>query len=142
MLSSVTIFQKAQSHTAPTILQRLHKELQNIKPTKCTANTSSKICKYMQMSLHTCTMCILSTQCPTGQPRCKQMDDAFLTSCKTALSNLLSSARIKESDDPFAAFSSAVMNFYSHYCLDEYSSECCHHEKVCNVFQKKHIMSK
>ena len=87
-------------------------------------------------------MCILSTQCPKGQPRCKRMDNAFLTSCKTALSNLLSSARIKESDDPFAAFPLAVMNFYSHYCLDEHSSEWCHHEKVCNVFQKKHIMSK
>ena len=61
------------------------------------------------------------------------MDDAVLSSCKAALSNLLSSDRIKQSDDPFTAFSCAVMNFYRHYCLDDHSSEWCHHDKVCNV---------
>ena len=79
----------------------------------------------------------MSTQCPKGQPRCKRMDDAFLSSCNAALSNLLSSDKIKQSDDPFTAFSSAIMNFYSHYCLDKHSSEWCHHDKV---FQMKHVI--
>ena len=60
-----------------------------------------------------------------------RMDDAFLSSCKAALSNLLSSNKIRESDDPFTLFSLAIMNFYSHYCLDDHSSEWCHHDKVC-----------
>ena len=68
------------------------------------------------------------------------MDEALLSSCKAALSNLLSSDRIKQSDDPFTAFSSAIVNFYSHYCLDEHSSEWCHHDKVCIVFQIMHII--
>ena len=61
------------------------------------------------------------------------MDEGFLSGCKAALSNLLSSDTIKRSDDPFTAFSSAIMNFYSHYCLDEHSSEWCHHNKVCSM---------
>ena len=81
-----------------------------------------------------------STQCPKGQPCCKRMDDTFLSSCKAALSNLLSSDRIRQSDDPFTAFSSAIRNFYSHYCLNEHGSEWCHHDKVCNIFQMKHII--
>jgi hypothetical protein len=68
------------------------------------------------------------------------MDEAFLSSCKAALSNLLSSDKIRESDDPFTVFSSAIMNFYSHYCLDDHSSEWCHHDKVCKMFQIKHII--
>ena len=46
---------------------------------------------------------------------------------------MLSSDKIKQSDDPFSAISSAIMNFYNHYFLDDHSSEWCHHDKVKQV---------
>ena len=46
-----------------------------------------------------------------------------MNSCKTALSNLISSERILESNDPYSAFSSANLNFHKHYCEDNHTSE-------------------
>ena len=47
-----------------------------------------------------------------------------------ALSNLISSEKIQGSDDPLKSFSEAILNFHSHYCLDDHSSPWCCHEKV------------
>ena len=58
------------------------------------------------------------------------MGDPFLTSCKNRLANLISMDAIKESENQFAAFSEAVQNMYSHYCLDDHQSKWCTHEKV------------
>ena len=58
------------------------------------------------------------------------MSDAFVNSCKAALSNLISSDKIAASEDPYSAFSSALLNFYKHYCDDDHTSEWCQHDKV------------
>ena len=58
------------------------------------------------------------------------MTDPFIGSCKAALNNLISSDRIQESEDPYKDFFQGILNFHSHYCLDEHSSSWCHHEKV------------
>ena len=41
--------------------------------------------------------------------------------CKVALSNLIASDRVTNSDNPFQAFSDGVLNFFNHYCLDDHS---------------------
>jgi len=73
-------------------------------------------------------------QCPKGVKgagrSCKRMSEAFINSCKNALSNLISSETILQSEDPYSAFSSALLNFYQHYCLDKHDSKWCDHEKV------------
>ena len=58
------------------------------------------------------------------------MSEAFLGSCKTALNNLIASEAITEHENPYTAFSEAQLNFLNHYCLNDHSSEWCHHEKV------------
>lgn len=58
------------------------------------------------------------------------MSEAFIGSCKTALTNLISSDRIQSSDDPFKSFAEGLLNFHRHYCLDDHTSSWCHHEKV------------
>ena len=41
---------------------------------------------------------------------------------------------VLEADDPLKAFSSALLNFHNHYCLDSHTSMWCkYHIKVCNV---------
>jgi hypothetical protein len=67
--------------------------------------------------------------------KCKRMQEGFLGHCKAALSNLISSDAVKESEDPLKAFAEAIVNFHSHYCLDVHSSPWCHHEKVMTVLQ-------
>ncbi len=62
------------------------------------------------------------------------MSVEFLRSCKSALRNLISSERIEESDDPYSLFSDGVLNFVSHYCLDDHTSTWCHHLKVRKIF--------
>ena len=58
------------------------------------------------------------------------MSEDFIKSCKKALRNLISSERVEESEDPYSLFSEGVLNFFSHYCLDEHASTWCHHKKV------------
>ena len=58
------------------------------------------------------------------------MTEGLLGHCKAALSNLISSEKIQGSDDPVKSFSEAILNFHSHYCLDDHSSPWCCHEKV------------
>ena len=58
------------------------------------------------------------------------MTEGLLGHCKAALSNLISSEKIQGSDDPLKSFSEAILNFHSHYCLDDHSSPWCCHEKV------------
>ena len=58
------------------------------------------------------------------------MTEGLLGHCKSALSNLISSEEVQESDDPLKSFSEAILNFHSHYCLDIHTSPWCHHEKV------------
>ena len=50
--------------------------------------------------------------------------------CKASLSNLVASDAIQSSEDLLALFSEAIVNFYSHYCLDDHTSTWCHHGKV------------
>ena len=65
-----------------------------------------------------------------GRPRCKRMSEAFVSSCKVALSNLIASDTVYDSDDPYAAFSEGIINFLHHYCHDDHSSPWCHHAEV------------
>ena len=58
------------------------------------------------------------------------MTEGLLNHCKSALSNLISSDKVQESDDPLKSFSKAILNFYSHYCLDIHTSPWCCHGKV------------
>lgn len=61
------------------------------------------------------------------------MPEGFLGHCKAALSNLISSDKLQQSDDSLEAFSEAILNFHSHYCLDVHSSPWCHHEMVRSI---------
>ena len=72
-------------------------------------------------------------QCRADNLRCRRMPESFLGHCKAALSNLIASDQIQESNDPLKSFSEAIVNFYFHYCLDVHSSAWCHHEKVALV---------
>ena len=54
----------------------------------------------------------------------------FFGHCKAALSNLIASDEVHESEDPLISFSEGIVNFHSHYCLDMHSFTWCHHEKV------------
>ena len=59
------------------------------------------------------------------------MSEAFISSCKVALHNLIASDKVCESADPYASFSDGIMNFHAHYCRDDHTSFWCHHDKVC-----------
>ena len=58
------------------------------------------------------------------------MADPFLTSCKIALNNLISSDKIQGSDTPYEDFKEGLLNFHNHYCKDDHSSSWCYHDKV------------
>ena len=58
------------------------------------------------------------------------MTEPFLTSCKSALNNLIASEKVYDSADPFTEFSDAILNFFCHYCLNDHSSSWCVHDKV------------
>ena len=62
-----------------------------------------------------------------------KVQEAFICSCKAALSNMIAADRLYESEDPYTEFSAGIVNFHAHYCLDEHSSYWCYHEKVCRV---------
>ena len=81
---------------------------------------------HVSMNLHILISWKISTEYLKDQLYSREWMTPF---CKAELSNLFSD-KIKQSDDSFTTFSSAIMNFYGHYCLDEYSSEWCHHDKV------------
>ena len=51
------------------------------------------------------------------------MSEGFLGSCKAALNNLIASEPVAEHTNPYSAFSDGLRNFFSHYCLDDHSSE-------------------
>ena len=61
------------------------------------------------------------------------MSDSFIRSCKNRLANIISMEAVTESDDSFAAFSAALLNMHSHYCLDDHTSKWCTHEKVHSI---------
>ena len=73
---------------------------------------------------------LIHLQCRAQNFRCKRMSEGFLVHCKGALSNLISCDRLQEEPNPLAAFSDAIKNFYSHYCLDVHTSSWCFHDKV------------
>ncbi len=61
------------------------------------------------------------------------MTDPLIGSCKAALKHLIATDRVLESEDPYAVFSEGLLNFHAHYCVDDYSSPWCWHEKVYNM---------
>ena len=61
------------------------------------------------------------------------MSEAFISSCKTALNNLIASERVYDSDDPYSSFSEGILNFFPHYCQEDHSSSWCFHAKVHDV---------
>ena len=107
------------NHCAKT----LHKDLQKIKQNKCQV-------MYITKKIEVLTYTMLLQCRADGLEKCKRMSDPFLGSCKAALNNLISGDIIKESKDPYTAFSQGILNFHHHYCLDEHSSSWCIHEKV------------
>ena len=58
------------------------------------------------------------------------MSEGILAHCKAALSNLFVSEQVELASDPLMAISEDILNFVSHYCLNDHTSEWCHHEKV------------
>ena len=101
---------------------------------------------------HTIHIIIHTLKCRVaGLPRCRRMTEQFLTSCKSALSNLIGSDKVYSSENPFAAFSDGILNFHSHYCLNDHTSPWCFHDKVsfcvqaiqrtCNYLSMKKVKS-
>ena len=65
----------------------------------------------------------LHLQC---SPRCKsRMTDAFIRRAKKALRNIACSPDVITVTHPLTAFSTALLNLHSHYCLDVHTSEWC-----------------
>ena len=64
------------------------------------------------------------------------MSDNLIVHCKTVLSNLIASVHVQQSHNPYKDFTEGIMNFISHYCLDDHTSSLCHHAKV----KKKHFI--
>ena len=58
------------------------------------------------------------------------MSDNLIVQCKAALSNLIASEHVQQSDNPYKDFTDGIINFISHYCLDDHTSSLCHHAKV------------
>ena len=58
------------------------------------------------------------------------MNEAFIGSCKAALSNLIAVDKLYESEDPCQEFSAGILNFHAHYCQDDHNSSWCYHDKV------------
>ncbi len=53
-----------------------------------------------------------------------------MSHCKTALSNLISSDRVQEAENPYKDFSEGLLNMVQHYCHNNHDSSWCHHPKV------------
>jgi len=75
----------------------------------------------------------LHLQC---SPRCKsRMSDAFIKRAKKALRNIACNPDVITATHPLAAFSAALLNLHSHYCLDVHTSEWCkYHPQVIILF--------
>ena len=58
------------------------------------------------------------------------MSEQFISSCKSALNNLIACDKVYENEDTFSAFSEGIVNFHAHYCENDHSSPWCFHEKV------------
>lgn len=58
------------------------------------------------------------------------MNEAFINSCKAALKTLICADSVFAKEDPYAAFSEGILNFHSHYVLNDHSSPWCYHDKV------------
>ncbi len=58
------------------------------------------------------------------------MSDDLLTHCKAALSNVIASDIVQQSDNPFKEFTDGIQNFVQHYCRDSLAYSWCHHPKV------------
>ena len=59
------------------------------------------------------------------------MTNDFITRAKKSLHHIMANPDVVAADDPLSAFSEALMNFYDHYCRDEYSSKWCqYHSEV------------
>ena len=131
------------NHSAKTF----HKDLLKVKQMKC------QVCGIMHIGIHmyictcsvhahTCTAMPFILQCKAeGLPRCKRMSEAFINSCKAALKSLICSDTVFDSEDPYTAFSTGIVNFHSHYCLDDHSSPWCYHEKVYSTCTHIHVYS-
>lgn len=68
-------------------------------------------------------------------PPCKsKINDSFINRAKKSLRNVISSPDVAAASDPLGAFSEALVNLHSHYCLDNHTSEWCkYHSKVSNT---------
>ncbi len=64
------------------------------------------------------------------------MSDDVLTHCKAALSNVIASDVVQQSDNPFKEFADGIRNFVQHYCWDSHASSWCHHPKVTQTIIK------
>ncbi len=102
----------------------LHKQLEKLKKNKCEVYCAFEIFNVSYVFLN------FIFQCRTSKFHCKRMPEEFLNHCKASLSNLIASDDVQKAEDPLASFSEAIMNFYSHYCLDDHTSKWCHHNKV------------
>ena len=58
------------------------------------------------------------------------MSEGILAHCKAAFSNLIASEQVESASDPLMAVTEGILNFVSHYCLNDHTSEWCHHQKV------------
>ena len=106
------------NHCAKT----LHKDLLKIKPSKCQVTQ-----RFSSACLHV----VVLLQCKADNlGKCKRMPENFIGSCTAAFKNLIASDIIQSAEDPYEAFSEGILNFHSHYCLNNHTSTWCHHEKV------------
>jgi len=65
------------------------------------------------------------------------MTDALINRAKKALRNIACNPDIITAPHPLTAFSDALLNLHSHYCLDVHTSEWCkYHPKVISLFIK------
>ena len=67
----------------------------------------------------------LKCKCKQNGLQCKRMSKVFVDRAKHSLKCLMSCSEVLDSDNPLAAFSEGVMNFYNHYCKDEHASVWC-----------------
>ena len=51
------------------------------------------------------------------------MSKVFVDRVKHSLKCVLSCSEVLDSNNPLAAFSEGVMNFYNHYCKDKHDSD-------------------
>jgi len=72
-----------------------------------------------------CKIKALKCKCKVQAKSCKYMTEAFINRTKSALRNLMSCGEVLQHENPYKAFSEALLNFHDHYCLDMHYSEWC-----------------